>query len=122
MQIDIHSDSVSIDMSQSTTQTSTEKSSHLESRPKSHDVKKLPTSYPFRALFRKNFSLQKRQTFTNVCQIITPVLTMAILVLLQVISHNDSSHLISYVPILMINTLISLKLTVDHSKSTGKRF
>jgi len=43
------------------------------------------TSYPFRALFRKNFSLQKRQTFTNLCQILTPVLVMAILVLLQLI-------------------------------------
>jgi ABC-type multidrug transport system ATPase subunit len=42
-------------------------------------------SFPFRALFRKNFSLQKRQTFTNLCQILTPVLVMAILVLLQLI-------------------------------------
>jgi hypothetical protein len=45
----------------------------------------LSESYPFRALFRKNFSLQKRQTFTNMCQILTPVLVMAILVLLQLI-------------------------------------
>lgn len=42
-------------------------------------------SFPFRALFRKNFSLQRRQTFTNLCQILTPVLVMAILVLLQLI-------------------------------------
>jgi ABC-type multidrug transport system ATPase subunit len=42
-----------------------------------------PPSHPYRALFRKNLSLQARQKFTNVCQIITPVLVIIILVILR---------------------------------------
>lgn len=41
-------------------------------------------SYSFRALLRKNFSLQKRQKGTNCCQIVTPILVMFIMVILQV--------------------------------------
>ena len=43
-------------------------------------------AYPYRALLRKNFSLQKRQKGTNCCQIFTPVLVMIILVILQLVS------------------------------------
>jgi ABC-type multidrug transport system ATPase subunit len=73
--------SVSINMSQSYNDKGREVQRKRE--------KTAPTSYPFRALFRKNFSLQKRQTFTNFCQIVTPVLTMAILVLLQLIIRSQ---------------------------------
>lgn len=38
----------------------------------------------FRALYRKLFSLQKRQTGNNVCQILTPLLVMLIIVILEV--------------------------------------
>eukprot|EP01125_Pyxidicula_operculata_P020322 TRINITY_DN749_c1_g1_i2.p1 TRINITY_DN749_c1_g1~~TRINITY_DN749_c1_g1_i2.p1 ORF type:complete len:1080 (-),score=261.04 TRINITY_DN749_c1_g1_i2:788-4027(-) len=47
------------------------------------DVDDRPTSYQFRALFRKNFSLQGRQRCTNCCQIISPVLVILIMFILQ---------------------------------------
>jgi hypothetical protein len=47
------------------------------------------TSYPFRALIRKNLSLQSRQKGTNCCQIVTPILVMAILLILQLIIRNE---------------------------------
>lgn len=47
-------------------------------------VAKETNSYPYRALFRKNFSLQLRQKGSNFCQIITPLLVMGLLILLQV--------------------------------------
>eukprot|EP01128_Nolandella_sp_AFSM9_P010418 TRINITY_DN7197_c0_g1_i1.p1 TRINITY_DN7197_c0_g1~~TRINITY_DN7197_c0_g1_i1.p1 ORF type:complete len:1837 (-),score=357.54 TRINITY_DN7197_c0_g1_i1:66-5192(-) len=44
-----------------------------------------PEGYSYRALFRKNFTLQSRQRFTNICQITTPVLVVLLLLILQVI-------------------------------------
>lgn len=41
-------------------------------------------AYPLRALFRKNFALQKRQTCSNICQVVTPILVVVVLVILQV--------------------------------------
>ncbi|KNC49900.1 ABC transporter [Thecamonas trahens ATCC 50062] len=63
---------------------SPEPASRPDSRPSS-----LPSSRPFRALIRKNLSLQKRETFTNCCQIITPMFVMGILVLLQYIIRAE---------------------------------
>lgn len=64
-----------------------------------------PTSYPFRALIRKNFSLQKRQKGTNCCQIITPVFVMVILTILQLIirkqlgSNVEQKSLVRTIPL-----------------------
>jgi hypothetical protein len=53
------------------------------------------SSNAFRALFRKNFTLQIRQKFTNICQILTPVLVILILVILRLVINaqlgGDSS-------------------------------
>eukprot|EP01116_Phalansterium_solitarium_P019773 TRINITY_DN564_c0_g2_i1.p1 TRINITY_DN564_c0_g2~~TRINITY_DN564_c0_g2_i1.p1 ORF type:complete len:1819 (+),score=747.59 TRINITY_DN564_c0_g2_i1:87-5543(+) len=70
----------------------------------SKPTKRTVRSYPFRALMRKNFALQRRQTGTNCCQILTPVLVMAILVLLQFIlraelgSNLDQKSLVPSMP------------------------
>lgn len=48
-----------------------------------------PTSFPMRALFRKNFVLQRRQTCSNVCQILTPIIVVALLLILQSIVKQE---------------------------------
>lgn len=57
--------------------------------PPSHSLRKEPTSYPMRALFRKNFVLQRRQTCSNVCQILTPIIVVALLLILQTIIKQE---------------------------------
>ena len=46
-------------------------------------------SYQFRALLRKNLTLQKRQFGNNCCQILIPVSVMVILVILQLILRTE---------------------------------
>lgn len=67
---------------------------------KSRASQKHPPSHPFRALFRKNLTLQMRQKFTNVCQVITPVLVIVILVILRKIiqSKLGTDTVVEFVP------------------------
>eukprot|EP01117_Protostelium_nocturnum_P007430 TRINITY_DN2658_c0_g1_i1.p1 TRINITY_DN2658_c0_g1~~TRINITY_DN2658_c0_g1_i1.p1 ORF type:complete len:1127 (+),score=257.54 TRINITY_DN2658_c0_g1_i1:1736-5116(+) len=52
-------------------------------------------SKPLKALLRKNFILQKRQMGTNVCQILTPMLVMIVLLVLQRVSQAQTAGLVS---------------------------
>jgi hypothetical protein len=49
----------------------------------------IPRSYPMRALFRKNFVLQSRQTCSNVCQVLTPIIVVILLLILQSIIKTE---------------------------------
>jgi len=53
------------------------------------DLEVEPRSFAMRALFRKNFVLQRRQTCSNVCQVITPILVVALLLILQAIFKSE---------------------------------
>lgn len=60
-----------------------------------------PPSHPFRALFRKNLTLQGRQKFTNLCQIVTPILVIVILVILRKIIQakiGDDTTVVEFIP------------------------
>ena len=64
------------------------------------DIKTHKT-FPFRALMRKNFSVQRRQKCTNFWQIITPIVAVLFLFLTQQMIHSElgvitaEKHLIS---------------------------
>eukprot|EP01103_Thecamoeba_quadrilineata_P015557 TRINITY_DN4957_c0_g2_i1.p1 TRINITY_DN4957_c0_g2~~TRINITY_DN4957_c0_g2_i1.p1 ORF type:complete len:1851 (-),score=296.09 TRINITY_DN4957_c0_g2_i1:13-5565(-) len=55
---------------------------------KNGEKKKSPPTHPYRALVRKNLTLQKRQCATNCCQIITPLFVLFIMLVLQLIIKN----------------------------------
>jgi hypothetical protein len=61
-----------------------------------------PTSYPYRALLRKNVTIQSRQKGTNCCQIFTPILVMLIMVILQFVIKSELGG--STKPILTVPT------------------
>eukprot|EP00002_Diphylleia_rotans_P007930 TRINITY_DN1758_c0_g1_i16.p1 TRINITY_DN1758_c0_g1~~TRINITY_DN1758_c0_g1_i16.p1 ORF type:complete len:1757 (-),score=347.90 TRINITY_DN1758_c0_g1_i16:421-5691(-) len=66
-----------------------EDSDDLDVDRRAKGKKSAPSSNGFRALLLKNIALQKRQKGTNVCQILTPVLVMMILLLLQGVIQSE---------------------------------
>lgn len=66
-----------------------EKSSELQGPGSPESTAPVPyqkhQTHPLRALFRKNLTLQKRQTCTNACQILTPVIVVVIMLILELI-------------------------------------
>jgi hypothetical protein len=51
-------------------------------------------SYQRRALFRKSVSLQMRQIGTNVCQLLTPIISLVMIILLKGIAESNISKYI----------------------------
>jgi hypothetical protein len=51
-------------------------------------------SFQRRALFRKSISLQKRQVGTNVCQLLTPIISLVLIILLKKIAESNISKYI----------------------------